>query len=75
MNIILSSTDDRLEAPKEQKEGVYYVVKKYTVGKFTFGKDISEYKTIEEAHKALVAFLSNRKDADELNVQLLNTHF
>ena len=67
--------DDREECPEDQKEGVYYVVKKRTLAMFTFGKSNSSFKTIGEAHAALLSYLSKRKDANELNVQLLNTHF
>ena len=67
--------DSRDECPVDQKEGVYYVVKKRTLAMFSFGKCSSRFETIGEAHAALNSFLSKRKDAKELTVQLLNTHF
>ena len=67
--------DNRDECPEDQKEGVYYVVKKRTLAMFTFGKSSSSFETIGEAHAALCSYLSKRKDAEELTVQLLNTHF
>jgi len=51
------------------------VVKKRTLAMFTFGKSLSSFETIGEAHAALNSYLSKRKDAKELTVQLLNTHF
>ena len=67
--------DCRNLCPEDEKIGIYYVVKKNQIACFSFGKSISTFETIKEAHNALTAFLEKRKDADELTVTLLNNHW
>lgn len=70
------SEDCRNLKPEGQKVGCYYITKKNTIARFTFGNpDSSTFENIDEAFKAMREFLDKRKDADSLYVQLLNNHF
>ena len=71
----LTGTDSRNDCPADQKQGVYYVQKKNTIARFTFGKSNSTFRTIQEAHKALTDYLSKRQDAADLRVSLLSNHW
>lgn len=69
------NTDNRNDCPRGQLVGVYYVNKKNTIAKFTFGKPESSFKTINEAFVAMAEFVAKQKDADKINVTLLNNHW
>jgi hypothetical protein len=63
------SSDDRNEIP-DFESGVYYVTKSRTLATFEFGKS-KEFKTAQEASVAMKTFLSKRKDAERLIVQVI----
>ena len=71
---ILTNIDDRDHCPIDQKTGVYVVMKKNTLARFTFGKESSSFKDAHDAFGAMQDFMRNRKDADDIRVTLLNTH-
>ena len=72
---LIKNKDSRNDRPKNQKEGVYIIMKKNIIASFTFGKLTSSFKNIDQAFEAMTEFLLHRKDADKLQVTLLNTHF
>ena len=72
---ILNNIDNRNDCPRGQLVGVYYVNKKNTIARFTFGKPESSFKTINEAFAAMSLFIAKRKDAGDLMVSLLNNHY
>ena len=75
MYIKIHTNDARNDCPKDLDKGVYYVQKKRTLKRFSFGKDISEFKNVNDAFVAMSEFLAARKDADDLTVQLLTNHW
>lgn len=75
MRIINADIDDRDNCPLDQEKGVYVVVKKNVIARFTFGKRTSSFEDIESAFNAMRSWLDRRQDADTLRISLLLTHF
>ena len=71
----IQNKDSRNDCPRDQKVGVYHIVKKNTIASFSFGKPDSSFNNISEAVVAMASFLAKRKDADTLKVTLLNNHW
>lgn len=68
-NFSVKKSDDRATVSTESV-GAYYVMKTRIIRCYRWGQD-SVLKTGAEAHAAMLKFLENRKDANELFVNLV----